>query len=177
MQDDLPALCSVTVQAADVPGMAIWTQSASLVGPCSAPVINTDANTALALWAALPSQNSTAVLKSDQSGCIWTQMTGGIASKLRKWWKSYPPSKAIFRLSLKTGFKMYPCSPPCRCWLCQRRSPASTDTHSSWSLQDTTQRFGSDIRKSLPDKSLPNITITDLIFKRIIFVSIVWASK
>lgn len=131
------------------------------------------------LWAAFPSQNSTAVLKWDQSDYIWIQITGGIATKLRKWWKSYPPSKAIFRLSLKTGFKMYPCRPPCRCWLCQRRSPASTDTHSSWSLQDTTQKFGSDIRKSLPDKScsLPKIKTTDLIFKRIIFVSIVWTCK
>lgn len=74
MQDDLPALCGVTVQAADVPGMAIWTQRASFVGPCSAPVINTDANTASALWAAFPSQNSTAVLKWDQSDYIWIQM-------------------------------------------------------------------------------------------------------
>lgn len=46
-----------------------------------------------------------------------------------------PPSSAILRLSLNTGFKMYPCRPPCSCWLCQRRSPASTETHSSWSLQ------------------------------------------
>lgn len=74
MQDDLPALCSVTVQAVDVPGMAIWTQSASFVSPGSAPVSNTDANTASALWAAFPSQNPTAVLKSDQSDYIWIQM-------------------------------------------------------------------------------------------------------
>lgn len=71
MQDDLPALCSVTVQAADVPGVAIWTQSAPFVGPRSAPVINTDANTHIE---GFPSQNSTAVLKLDQSDYIWTQL-------------------------------------------------------------------------------------------------------
>lgn len=48
---------------------------------------------------------------------------------------TYPPSRAILRLSLKTRFRMYPCSPPCSCWLCQSLSPVSIDTHSSWSLR------------------------------------------
>lgn len=37
VQDDLPALCGVAVQAADVARVPIRTQRASFVGPCSAP--------------------------------------------------------------------------------------------------------------------------------------------
>lgn len=37
VQDDLPALCGVAVQAADVARVPVGTQRASFVGPSSAP--------------------------------------------------------------------------------------------------------------------------------------------
>lgn len=81
--------------------------------------------------------------------------------------QTYPPSRAILRLSLNTGFKMYPCRPPCSCWLCQRRSPANTETHSSWSLQPKTKynnEYNSWMAKNTEDLVQPN-TYKDTLHK------------
>lgn len=71
---------------------------------------------------------------------VWEECCSPMIKRCVHWKQTYPPSSAILRLSLNTGFKMYPCRPPCSCWLCQRRSPANTETHSSWSLQVETKK-------------------------------------
>lgn len=113
VQDDLPALHGVLIQTFDVSCMAIGTQSAAFVRP------GLD-----------PGRGHT------------TRMS---FRRLETWFREQrsssrtdPPNRAFLSLSLKTGFKVYPHRPPCSCWLCQRRSPLRTETHSSWSLPGDT---------------------------------------